>query len=275
MTFLCIHAHPDDAEILAGGTLALLANAGHQITIVTMTAGDCGSGEHGPDEISATRKAEAAASAALIGAEYLCAGFQDLAIFNDDSSRRKVTQILRQVRPQVVLTASPEDYLCDHEATSQLVRDACFGAALPNYRTESGAVALSEIPHLYFMDPIEMLDRAGNPVGWDFIVDVNLSFETKKSMLAKHESQRSWLKRQHKIDNYLSKMEEWTRACGVRAGVSFGEGFRQYRAHPYPQTPLLQEALASYVFRNGRTTVTQPQRAAISSTLFDSGLSEN
>jgi LmbE family N-acetylglucosaminyl deacetylase len=263
MRILCIHAHPDDAEILAGGTLALLANAGHQITMVTMTAGDCGSGELGQDEISAIRKAEAAAAAALIGAEYLCAGFQDLAIFNDDTSRRSITQILRQVRPQIVLTASPEDYLCDHETTSQLVRDACFGAALPNYRTVSGAVALSEIPHLYFMDPIEMVDRTGNPVGWDFIVDVSLSFETKTSMLAKHESQRSWLKRQHKIDNYLSKMEEWTHACGVRAGMSLGEGFRQYRVHPYPQTPLLQEALAPYVFRNRATTLTQPDRATI------------
>src|SRR5213082_1720342 len=113
--------------------------------MVTMTPGDCGSGELGPDKISAIRKAEAAAAAALIGADYFCAGFSDLAIFNDDSSRRKVTQILRQVRPQVVLTASPEDYLCDHETTSQLVRDACFGATLPNYSTESGAVALSEI----------------------------------------------------------------------------------------------------------------------------------
>jgi LmbE family N-acetylglucosaminyl deacetylase len=248
MRILCIHAHPDDAEILAGGTLALLASAGHQITMVTMTAGDCGSGERGPEELSVIRKSEAAEAAGLISAEYLCAGFRDLAIFNDDHSRRRVTGVLRQARPQVVLTASPEDYLCDHEATSQLVRDACFGASLPNYQTEGGLAALSEIPHLYFMDPIEMVDRTGKPVGWDFIVDVNLTFETKRSMLSKHESQRSWLRRQHNIDDYLSQMEAWTRACGARAGVSFGEGFRQYRAHPYPQTPLLQQSLAPHVF---------------------------
>jgi N-acetylglucosamine malate deacetylase 1 len=251
LRILCIHAHPDDAEILAGGTLALLATAGHHITVLTMTAGDCGSDEHGPEELSRIRKAEAAASAALIGAEYMCAGFQDLAIFNDDSSRRRVTHLLRQLRPCVVLTGSPEDYLCDHETTSQLVRDACFGASLPNYVTGTGNVALPEIPYLYFMDPIEMVDRGGKPVGWDFTVDVSLSFETKKAMLAKHETQRAWLKRQHKIDNYLSKMEEWTRACGARAGISLGEGFRQYRAHPYPESPLLQQMLASYVVGNG------------------------
>lgn len=247
MRILSIHAHPDDAEILAGGTLALLAKAGHQITIVTMTAGDCGSVELGPEELSDIRKAEASAAAALIGADYACAGFRDLSIFNDDSSRRRVTELLRRVGPHVVLTASPEDYLCDHEATSQLVRDSCFGAALPNYLTASDAAALSEIPHLYFMDPIGMVDRAGNPVLPDFTVDVGLSFEIKKAMLAKHETQRSWLRRQHNIDDYLRKMEEWTRTGGTRAGVSLGEGFRQYRAHPYPQTPLLQEALSPYV----------------------------
>jgi LmbE family N-acetylglucosaminyl deacetylase len=71
----CIHAHPDDAEILAGGTLALLSALGHNITVVTLSAGDCGSAIHGPDEIAAIRKAEAAESAALIGAKYRWAAF--------------------------------------------------------------------------------------------------------------------------------------------------------------------------------------------------------
>jgi N-acetylglucosamine malate deacetylase 1 len=247
MKILCIHAHPDDAEILAGGTLALLAKAGHRITIVTMTAGDCGSAELGPEELSRVRKAEAAAAAALIGAEYECSGFRDFSIFNDDASRRRITELLRRLSPDVVVTASPEDYLCDHEATSQLVRDACFGAALPNYSRRIGALALSKIPHLYFMDPIGTVDRVGKPVLADFTVDVHVSFETKRSMLAKHESQRAWLRRQHNIDNYLEQMEEWTRRAGARAGVSLGEGFRQYRAHPYPETPLLQEALSAYL----------------------------
>src|SRR6266568_2490924 len=56
---LAIHAHPDDVEILAGGTLALLAAAGHTITIVTMTPGDCGSAELPADEIADIRRNEA------------------------------------------------------------------------------------------------------------------------------------------------------------------------------------------------------------------------
>src|SRR5574340_489864 len=125
-TILVVHAHPDDAEILAGGTLALLASGGHRVVIVTLAPGDCGTREHGPEEIAAIRRAEAASSARLIGAEYQCAGFRDLAIFNDDPSRRRVTRGLREVDPDIVITASPVDYMADRENTSTLVRDACF-----------------------------------------------------------------------------------------------------------------------------------------------------
>jgi LmbE family N-acetylglucosaminyl deacetylase len=241
-----IHAHPDDAEILAGGTLSLLAQAGHEITIVTMTPGDCGSGELGPDEIAAVRRGEAASAAALIGAEYHCAEFRDLSIFNDDPSRRRVTEVLRKIRPDVVLTASPEDYLCDHEATSQLVRDACFAASAPNYSSGIGK-PLDRIPYLYFMDPIEFLDRAGRRIVPHFMVNVESTMDSKKAMLSKHESQRSWLKRQHDVDDYVEKMEGWTRARGLDAGVAYGEGFRQYSIHPYPQAGILQDILARFV----------------------------
>src|SRR5258708_2901587 len=163
MHVACIHAHPDDAEILAGGTLALLAAAGHHVTIVSMTAGDCGSGTHSAREISTIRQREAAAAAKLIGADYQCAKFRDMAIFNADDSRRRVTELIRKNRPDIVLTASPVDYHCDHEATSILVRDACFAASPPNYVTNAKdpAPALHSIRHLYFVDSIGGLDHIG------------------------------------------------------------------------------------------------------------------
>jgi LmbE family N-acetylglucosaminyl deacetylase len=244
MRIACIHAHPDDAEILAGGTLALLAGLGHDITIVTLSAGDCGSTEQGPDETAAIRKSEAAEAAGLIGASYRWGGFHDMAIFSDDPSRRAVAAILRDLRPEIVITAAPSDYLSDHEATSELVRDACFAAPIPNYRAPTDSPALPAIPHLYFMDPIDQRDRNGNPTTPDFTVNVGRTFETKRAMLAKHHSQRAWLQRQHGTDDYLMKMEEWTRACGAKAGFEFGEGFRQYRVHPYPEESLLQRLLA-------------------------------
>jgi hypothetical protein len=121
------------------------------------------------------------------------------------------------------------------------VRDACFGAPAPNYRTGAapGAAPLAAIPHLYFMSPLGGAEA-------DFSVDIGSTFAVKRAMLAEHESQRSWLATHHGMDDYLGQMERWTRASGRRAGVEFAEGFRQYRGHPYPETPLLQELLSGY-----------------------------
>jgi LmbE family N-acetylglucosaminyl deacetylase len=251
MRIASIHAHPDDTEILAGGTLALLSALGHEITIVTLSAGDCGSMIHGPDELAAIRKGEAAESAALIGAQYRWGGFRDMAIFSDDPSRRTITGLLRDLRAEIVLTAAPSDYLSDHEATSQLVRDACFAASIPNYTTPAKSPPLPAIPHLYFMDPIDQRDRSGNLTVPEFTINVASTFETKRTMLAKHSSQRLWLQQQHGTDDYLKQMEDWTRACGARAGVVFGEGFRHYKVHPYPHAPLLQRLLSAYLCRTG------------------------
>jgi LmbE family N-acetylglucosaminyl deacetylase len=248
---LSIHAHPDDAEILAGGTLALLARAGHKVIVVTMTPGDCGSAELEPDEIAALRRKEAENAAAVIGADYFCAEFRDLGIYTDGNARRRVTEILRRTAPDLILTASPVDYMIDHETTSSLVRDACFGAPVRNYRTgaDNPAPPLAGIPHLYFMDPIGGVDRNGQPIQPDFIVNVESTFEEKKIMLARHRSQRDWLLKHHGIDDYLDTMERWTRECGRRAGLEFGEGFRLYRGHPYPQSPLLEELLGPSVVK--------------------------
>jgi LmbE family N-acetylglucosaminyl deacetylase len=248
---LAIHAHPDDVEILAGGTLARLSGRGHDITIATMTPGDCGSRQWPPEEIAAIRRREAANSAAHIGARYLCLEMRDFAVFNDDPSRRLVTETMRVTRPDLVLTASPVDYHSDHEAASALVRDACFTAPAPNYltRAESPAPPLRAIPHLYFMDPVEGKDRDGNLIAADFVADVTATFDRKRAMLAEHRSQRAWLAQHHGIDDYLETMEHWTRERGRSAGFTYGEGFRIYRGHPYPQQPLLEQLLETGVAR--------------------------
>ncbi len=243
---LAIHAHPDDIETLAAGTLALLAADGHLVTMATLTAGDCGSVEYSREETARIRKTEARAAAAMIGAGYHCAEFGDLAVFNDDPSRRRVVELLRSVRPDVVITASPADYHPDHEATSELVRDACFAAPVPNYAT-GVARPLDAIPHLYFTDPIEGRDRERNKIVPDFAVNVEAQIEIKRRMLAAHASQLSWVVKQHGIDDYAGSMDAWTRKRGKSFGVTYAEGFRQYKCHPYPATPLLQELVRDAV----------------------------
>jgi LmbE family N-acetylglucosaminyl deacetylase len=242
---LALHAHPDDVEFQCAGTLALLREQGCPVTIATMTPGDCGSAEHDAESISAIRREEARVSAALIGADYVCLEFRDLAIFNDDESRRRITEALRRFQPTIILTAPPADYIADHEMTSLLVRDACFAAPCPNYTTRQWdpAAPLAKIPHLYFVAPVEARDREGRPVTPDFHVDVSRVFATKREMLACHASQRNWLLRQHGMDEYLAMQETWGARLGSEIGVAQAESFRQYRGHPYPQDNLLLELL--------------------------------
>jgi N-acetylglucosamine malate deacetylase 1 len=245
-SILAIHAHPDDIEILAAGTLALLAARGHRIDIVTATAGEGGAVETGPEETARIRMAEAASAAALIGATYRCAGLGDLAVFNDDASRRRVTEIIRQVRPDIVIAAAPADYHPDHEAVSLLARDACFASSVPNYRTGATG-ALPAIPHLYFMDPIGGRDRDGVRIRPDFGVDIGAFMDAKRRMLRAHASQVSWVAKQHDIPDYLSSMEAWAARRGRDFGVAFAEGFRHYTGQPYPRTPALQTLLGEAI----------------------------
>ena len=243
---LAIHAHPDDVEFQCAGTLALLKQRGCTISIATMTAGDCGSAEMGCDEISRVRRGEGRNAAELLGADYVCLEFLDLSIVIDNDSRRRVTEALRRARPDVVLTSPPVDYMSDHEMTSRLVRDACFNAPIPNYATHQWdpAPVLEHIPHLYYMDPVEGTDYLGRPLAPDFIVDISATFPLKKDMLACHASQRNWLLKQHGMDEYLNKCEQWSAARGREIGVKYGEGFTQHRGHPYPATNKLLELLS-------------------------------
>ena len=238
---LAIHAHPDDIEFQCAGTLALLRERGCHLTMATMTPGDCGSAEHDAEAISEIRRGEARAAAALIGADCLCLEFRDLAIFNDDESRRRVTEILRRTRPDLIMTAPPVDYLCDHEMTSLLVRDACFTATAPNYATRQWEPAppLERIPHLYYVDAIGGADREGRPQPTGFHIDVSRVFDLKRRMLACHASQRNWLQRQHGMDEYLESQERWGAHRGSEIGVTQAEAFRQYLGHPYPQDNLI------------------------------------
>src|SRR6516165_2994520 len=144
---LSILAHPDDAEFLCGGTLARLAREhGWHVHVASMTPGDCGSVELPPEEIARVRRGEGARAAALIGAVYHCLEERDLRVFYADGPLERVTRLLRQVRPRIVLTHSPADYMLDHEMTSTLGRAAAFAAAVPNFMVERGLPP--PLPHI-------------------------------------------------------------------------------------------------------------------------------
>ncbi len=243
---LAIHAHPDDIEIQCAGTLARLKNLGCEISIATMTPGDCGSAELGPLEIAAVRRAEARAAADLLGADYCCLEFRDLQIIVDNEARRRVAEVIRRTQPEIVLTAPPVDYMSDHEMTSRLVRDAGFAASVPNFDTchLNPAPILTRIPHLYYVDPIEGIDWYGKPIPPEFILDISDTFLLKRDMLACHASQRAWLFKQHGIDEYLDSCQRWSSLRGKEIGTAYGEAFTQHKGHPYPHDNLLLKLLS-------------------------------
>ena len=244
---LSVLAHPDDVEFLCAGSLIRLAREHRwEVHIASMTPGDCGSAELPPEEISRIRRAEGARAASLIGARYHCLEERDLLIFYNERALERVVRLFRDVRPQIVFTHSPADYMLDHEMTSTVVRAAAFGAPAPNFLRDHGqGPALDHIPHLYYCDPIEGKDLMGREIPPGFCIDIGPVIEPKTDMLAAHASQREWLLKHHGMDQYLNAMREWSARCGRACGVDYAEGFRQHLGHSYPQENLLSKLLGT------------------------------
>ena len=246
-TILSVLAHPDDAEFLCAGTMIRLAREhGWQVHIASMTAGDCGTTEMSPDEISRVRRAEGARAAERIGATYHCLEEKDLLIVYGERALEKVVRLVRALRPEIVLTHSPADYMLDHEMTSSVARAAAFAAAAPKFLCDRGhAAALDKIPHLYYCDAIEGKDLVGRAVELHFLIDISMVMEDKAEALACHASQRDWLRRQHGMDHYLQTMRDWGASRGKQHGVAFAEGFRQHLGHGYPQDNMIGRLLGT------------------------------
>jgi len=241
-TALAIVTHPDDAEFLCAGTLAHLANRGWKVEMATATAGDKGSNEYSVEETAKVRKAEAAKAASLIDAGYHCLNIEDSVVLYDRDNISRATELVRKIKPTLVITMSPSCYHIDHEMTSLIVRAASFNAGIRNFET-GPSEALTYIPHLYYLDPMEGKDILGQTINPGIVVDITEVIEIKEQMLACHESQRNWLLEHHGLDQYLIQMKELSKDRGTLVGVDYAEGFRQHLGHAYPQNDLLKEAL--------------------------------
>ena len=242
---LGIFAHPDDAEILCTGTLSLLRKSGWAIHIVTMTPGDKGTAEHSKDEISRIRRTEATDAAKLLGAKYHCLEFEDVYILYDRESINKTTSLIREIRPSLVFTHSPVDYLIDHENTSRIVQTACFSAGIKNMEVEE--LPFEPVPFLYYCDPLEGKDIFGKPVIPSFYINITDEITVKEKMLACHASQRNWLLLHHKMDEYIIAMKRFAETRGQEAGVEYAEGFRQHLGHGFPSENLLERNLEKFI----------------------------
>lgn len=244
-TVLAIVSHPDDAELLCAGTLALLKDRDWKVVMATMTPGDGGTATHSREEISIIRKSEAAEAAALLEAPYHCLECEDIFVLYDKPTLLKVIELVRKVRPRLVLTMSPSCYMVDHEMTSKLVQTACFSAGVKNIRTDSDP--FYHVPHLYYADAMEGKDRFGQPVNPSMVVDISSKITLKETMLVCHASQREWLRAHHGMDEYVHAMRAASQQRGRSVGVAYGEGFRQHLGHAFPQDNLLATELGDFM----------------------------
>jgi len=246
---LAVGAHPDDVEFMCSGTLKLLKDKGYEISICSVSNGDCGSMTESSERITKIRRQEAINGAKLLGAEFYPLGEFDLRVELDNRTKMKVTEVLRRTDPLIVFTHAHEDYMIDHEVTSRLVRAACFSAPVPNYFTYSVTPQprTARIPYLYYAAPFDGRDIYGNWVDQTLYVNVAHVIDVKADMLACHESQRDWLLQQHGIDKYTEAMKHTARRFGEIAGFAYAEGFRQHRGNAYPQDNILEEILGDLV----------------------------
>ena len=224
MNVLAFGAHPDDIEIACSGTLAKCVKRGDTVIVCHASTGNLGHVIIPPDELTKIRAEEARRAGALAGIEVICAGFNDLDIYdNNKEARDKMVDIIKYANPDVIITHNPDDYMPDHTAVSRLVFDASFTATLPNYKSKYKEPA--KLVPIYYMD---------TPTGINFnpteYVDITDEIDLKIKMLECHESQIVWMRDHDGID-FSDMVRTCSRYRGYQCGVAYAEGFRQCQAY--------------------------------------------
>ncbi len=226
MNVLGIGCHPDDLEIGCGGTLALFAERGDSVYMCHVANGDKGHAILMPDELNRIRTAEAEASGAHLGAKRVFSlNVPDLMVNSyDEKQVAGVTEVIRIVRPDLIITHSPDDYMRDHVETSHLVFNAGFSASIPHY--ETGSPAYPAIVPVYYMDTL-----AGVGFLPEEYTDITETIEIKLEALEKHESQLKWMRDHDGID-FSDFVRTVSKFRGLQCGAKYAEGFRMCRRWP-------------------------------------------
>ena len=174
---LAIGAHPDDIELICGGTLIRAQMLGRRTAILDLSAGELGS--RGTREL---RAQEADAAAKVMGVavrENL--GLPDGGIVNTPETRASVALVIRRLKPSVVITHSLHGRHPDHPVVAQLARDACFIAGLKKIEPSAPTHRPRKVLHaLSFREDYQ------KPT---FVVDITESFEKKLQAVAAYASQ--------------------------------------------------------------------------------------
>ncbi len=178
---LAIGAHIGDAEITAGLLVAKYAAAGHRATMLHLTAGERGNPKMDAAEYRRQRVREAQAAARKLGAaECIVLDHPDGELHADQDTIHEMCDLVRRLRPDIVLTHWRGSFHRDHRAAYQITMDGGFLAALPDIKRAQPAHL---IRGLYYLENWEDLEEY-HPDLW---VDVTNVFDTWRAACRKHE----------------------------------------------------------------------------------------
>lgn len=224
-----IAAHPDDIEFCMAGTILLLKATGWEIHYLNVSTGNCGSTEFNSAKTRAVRRREAQAAARILGAHWHPPMCDDLEIFYDLKTLRRLASVIRAVEPTIVLTHSPQDYMEDHMNTCRLAVTAAFSRGMPNFRTTPSRAAIDGDVTVYHAMPHGLRDGLRRTVTPDLFVDTTSVHATKRAALGGHVSQKAWLDSSQGMDSYLHTMDEMSINVGKLSGhFQHAEGWRRH-----------------------------------------------
>jgi LmbE family N-acetylglucosaminyl deacetylase len=220
-----VFAHPDDAEIAAGGTLAKWAASGRDVHLLVLTNGDRGSSDPTMDrgQLARIRKAETEAAAAILGlASTRVLSIHDGELRNEETVREAVTRRVREVRAETVVTVDPtmvffEDRYynhSDHRTAGFVALDSVFpGSGNPHFFSEhlGEGLEVQEVTDVW-------LGWTGEP---NHTEDISGFFTAKIEALAAHASQLA-----EGIRFFEEMLETEAVEAGAKLGVTHAEEFR-------------------------------------------------
>ncbi len=245
-TAIAIAAHPDDIEFVMAGTLLQLKAAGWEIHYLNLSTGNCGSLEYSPAKTAKVRRKEAQDAAKILGATWHAPMCNDLEIFYDIKTLRKLSAVIREVKPSIVLTHSPQDYMEDHMNTCRLAVTAAFTHGMPNFKSTPNRPVYQHDVTIYHAMPHGLCDGLRKRIVPGSFVNTTSVQETKLASLAAHKSQQGWLDASQGMNSYLQAMDDMSRAVGRLSNkFKHAEGWRRHLHYGFSANEIdpLAEAL--------------------------------
>jgi len=216
---LAFGAHPDDIELTCAGTLIRLGEAGYRVGVVALSAGELGT--RGSTEL---RRHEFEAAARIMGvSERLILGLPDGNLAAVPEQKTAVLEVIRELRPRIVLAPFWKDRHPDHVGASRLVTEAAFFAGLPKIRTQHEAHRPNRV--IYYPSRYEFRPS--------FVVDVSRTHARKVEAVLAYRSQfhsenkaeYGSLETNISHPGFLEAVIARGKQYGSYVGVEFGEPF--------------------------------------------------